>query len=324
MKLRQIRFLAPLIIVMLTNSCVLFKVGTYATNALLGESDPLLAKEALPMLIKTAEILVASDANSVGNASTAASLYVLYANAFLDGEAFFVPDEEYERAGELRARARALYLRATATLVPFIDKKSPGFFARQFEIAAPSKNAVEERVKALKPFAKKDVGIMYFTAASIFAAFSSNPLNFDEVSLGPSLPRANLSSLLSAAFMLMEGALALDPEYGGGMLHDFAFSVYGSLPMELGGDREKALKEYDSAVKASNGLSAGTFVAYAQLVCLPDNDAEGFLAALEKALAIGTEAAPSNALMNALARRKAQKLKADAALYFDLSTTQER
>ncbi len=317
MKIRKMQMMLLLAFSSLACSCVIFKAGTYATEAILGESDPLLAKDALPMLIKTAQILVSSDPNSEGNATTAASLYLLYANAFLDGEAFFVPDEDYERAVELRARARSLYLRASALLVPFIEKKSPGFFAYPFEISNTGEKALADRKKALKPFGKNDAGIMYFTAASIFAAFSSNPLNFDEVSLGPSLQNVNLSSILSAAFTLMEGALAVDPEYGNGLLHDFAFSVYGSLPIELGGSKNNALTEYEAAVKASKGLSGGTYVAYAQLVCLPAKDSASFLASLEKALAISTEAAPASALMNALARRKAQKLKADVELYFN-------
>ncbi|TFG81769.1 MAG: hypothetical protein E4H20_09110 [Spirochaetales bacterium] len=284
-------------LVLTLSSCVLTKLGTYASDVFLGEPDPALAGQALPSFMKVSELLLATDPRNQGNATTVASLYLLYGTGYLDGEAFFLPDDAYIERRSLVQRARSLYLRSFQLLSPFVEKRNPGFFENDFQLGTDS--TVQARAvsdKALKPFRKVDVPLMYYAAASILAAFSSDPLDFNNAALVP------------AAVTLMRGALALDPDYASGALHELAFSVYASMPPELGGDHDMALKEYNAALRASGGLSAGIHVSYALTICAAEGDAEGFVRALNAALSIDSDAAPDATLLNAVARHKAAYL----------------
>lgn len=276
-------------------SCAVLRAGSYATEVFMREGDPALAQAALPTMMKASEALQLADPQNEGKALTTATLYVMYANAFLDGEAFILPDEEYERKRELSLRAKALYLRATALLVPAVERRYPGFFAVDF--GDPGKAA-----PALAKFSKKDAGFLYWSAAAILSAFASDPMDFET------------AGLMAGALALFERALALDPDWNGGSLHELGITVYGSLPADLGGSKEKAKAEFDAAVAATGGASPGPYVSYASSVCVALGDAEGFESSLKKALSL--EDRPGSALMDSLARRKARRLLADTALYF--------
>jgi len=119
---------------------------------------------------------------------------------------------------------------------------------------------------------------------------------------------------VSAAIALFEKARSLDPDWNGGGLHELAITIYGSLPADLGGDRDKAIAAFEAAKKATGGTSPGPFVAYAQAVCVAAGDEKGFSASLETALGLADR--PESALMDSLARRKAKRLIDDIALYF--------
>ncbi len=290
-------------------SCSILKLGTYATESFLGEPDRELAGEALPTFIKVAETILAADPGDQGKAVSLASLWLLYGTGYLDGEAYFLEDSDYWRWLSLRDRAHSLYLRSMALLEPFVEKKSPGFFGRRYNLDPEARDPAV--AAAVKPFGRKDVPLLYYTAASIFAAFSSNPLESDA------------SERLPAALVLLGRALELDPAHGEGSVQELAFTVFMSLPPEMGGGRDRALEAYRAALEASGGLSASLHVSWATLVCAPAGDREGFIAALDRAMALDAEAAPGRALLNALARRKAARLAEQLDLYFYLEEPEE-
>ncbi|HPG85698.1 MAG TPA: TRAP transporter TatT component family protein [Spirochaetales bacterium] len=274
--------------------CALLDAGDYASRAFMRESDPALAKDAFPTMIKAAEAIQLADPDDQGAATLVASLYVMYANAFLDGEAFLLPDEAFEERLGLARRANALYLRAAALLAPFVEARAPGALGLAVVTEDPS----------LARLGKKDVPTLYWAAAAILAAFASDPMDFDN------------AARVSGALALFERARTVEPDWNGGALHELAISVYGSLPTELGGDRAKARAAFELAKAASSASSPGAFVAYASSVCAPEGDADGFAQALETAL--GLPDRPESALMDAIARRKARRLLDDKDLYFYL------
>lgn len=280
-----------LTVLALASSCASLDIASYASDAFQRESDPALAAASMPTMMKVTEILLATDPGSPAKKLSTASLYVMYANLFLDGEAFFLPEDRFDERAALRSRANALYLRAAAMLVPLVEKRAPGFFA-----------SLDDPAKALGAFRKKDVPLLYWTAASVLAAFASDPMDFDN------------AARVSGALALFEKARALDPEWNGGALHELAITLYASLPSALGGDMDKAKAAYASALASTNGASPGPFVSYASAVCVATGDAEGFRAALEAALAL--PAVEARALQDTLARKKARRLLADMVLYF--------
>ncbi len=279
-------------------SCAILKAADYATEAFMREGDPDLARAALPTMIKATEAILLADPGNSDKALATASLYVMYASAFLDGEAFLLPDEAWEHKRALSLRANALYLRATTLLVPFVESKIPGVF----EASSEARSEYQRGQRASSRLSRKEVPLLYWTSAAILAAFASDPMNFDN------------AARMAGALALFEQARALDPDWNSGSLDELAITVYGSLPADLGGDREKAVAAFDRAGSGNGLRSAGAYVAYASAVCVAAADREGFRTALEKALAL--ESRPENALLDSLARRKAERLLDDIALYF--------
>jgi len=276
------------------NSCVIFRLGSIANDVFLGEPDYALAGDALPTFIKVSEIQRAANPKDRDAAVTLASLYLLYGTSFLEGEAFFLPYEDYEQRETLIIRARALYARSYGLLAPFIEKKTPGFFALDFQLGPDAtEEATRRAAAALKPFRKDDAPLLYYCSAAIFAGFASNPLDFEN------------AGRVAAAFMLLEKALALDPVYSNGAIQELAFQIYYSLPADLGGSKEKAMAAYEKALAASGGKSAGLYLNYALSVCAPSGDADGFAEYLQKALALPLDEPSGARLLTSLAQRKA-------------------
>lgn len=277
------------------SSCTLLKAGDYASDVFMRESDPELAQAALPTMMKASEALYLADPKNEAKALTTAQLYIMYANAFLDTEAFLLPDDQYEARHTLSLRAKALYTRAAAILGPIVEKRIPGVFELDLALDTGAK-------ASLARVGKKDVPLLYWTSAAILAAFASDPMDFDN------------AVKVGGAITLFAKARDLDPDWNGGALHELAITIYGSMPPELGGDDREALKAFDAAIKATGGMSPGPYVAYAQVICTKSGDAEGFSKALLTALELDSR--PETALMDSLSKRKARRLLDDVRLYF--------
>jgi len=291
----HIRLPLTLAVIASLSSCAVLRAADYATESFMRESDPELARAALPTMMKASEALLLADPGNPQKTLATASLYVMYANAFLDGEAFLLSDDAYEQKLSLTRRANALYLRAADMLVPLVEEAVPDLFND-----TPREDGGSAR--SLDRFKVDDVPLLYWTAASILAAFAGDPMNFDN------------AARISGALALFERARALEPGWNSGGLHELAISIYGSLPEDLGGDREAATAAFGLAVAASGSRAPGPYVAYATSICVAAGDSAGFRTALETALRL--EARPESALMDALAHRKAQRLLDDISLYF--------
>lgn len=252
-----------------------------------GDEDPELVADALPFAIKMYESLLAEAPDHEGLILTTGSLFVMYANAFVQAPAEALPRDSFaERKVQLK-RAERLYLRGRDILAGGLERKHPGF-GSAFRDGKPA--------AALDRMRKDDVPLLYWTAASALAAFSLNPF---DVQLSVRVPEARA---------LMARAYALDPDFGGGAIDDFYVSFYGSLPEGLGGNKALAREHFERAVRKTAGNSAGPFVSYAQAVSVPEQDYAGFRKLLERALAVDVDAIPANRLANTLAQRRARYL----------------
>lgn len=275
-------------------SCAILNAGRYAGEALLSESDYLAAEAALPAFIKVAEVAYRAAPRDPGTAATLASLYLLYGTAFIEGESLFLPDEAFAEREMRGARAREYYRRAFKVLEPFILRVSPGLFEASYVLDSGGVRIGSSNADPLRRYKKHDAPLLYYGAASIFASFGSNPLDFSN------------AARLPQAFAMLERALELDPGYEAGAVYELAMQIYASMPAELGGDRDKALAAYEAALKASDGASAAAYVSYAVLIALPDGDEAAFTKALKAALAVDPAAHPERTLFSVLARRKAE------------------
>jgi predicted anti-sigma-YlaC factor YlaD len=252
-----------------------------------GDTDPELVGDALPFAIKLYEALLAQQGDHQGLILATGSLFVMYANAFVQGPAEMLPLEDYrERQGRLE-RARKLYLRGAEILTAGLEKKYPGWSEAYAGGVLPS---------YLAKLKKEDVPLIYWRSAGILSAYALNPF---DLSLGMLLPE------LTAA---MARAYELDPDFNAGALDDFYVLFYASVPQGMGGDPSRVALHFRRALEKSGGNSAEVYVSYAQAVCVPAQDSETFRSCLEAALAVDIEKNPDNRLVNIISQRKARSL----------------
>jgi predicted anti-sigma-YlaC factor YlaD len=261
-----------------------------------GDSDPELVGDALPFAIKMYEALLDSTPKHQGLMLTTGSLFVMYANAFVQGPAEMLPIEDWQERENNLMRAKQLYLRGNTILYRALDTKYPGF------IKAVAQE--ETRQSALKKCKKEDVSLLYWAVAGGLAAFSLDLFDFD---LSVHIPE--WSAMILRAY-------ELDPDYGGGALDEFLIIFYSSMPELLGGDKERAKFHYQKALEKTGGNSAGAYVSYAQSICIPAQDYETFKDCLEKAISIDPDADISTRLVTVINQRKARWLLDNAHDYF--------
>ena len=280
-------------------------VNTLVANALTGDgnstvftgdSDPELVGDALPFAIKMYEALLDSNPKHQGLMFTTGSLFIMYANAFVQGPAEMLPFEEWQTKEEEVKRAKQLYLRGSEILYNALEAKYRGF-----KRAAAQEGALQRFLKKCK---KDDVGLLYWAAAGGMAAYSIDVLDFD------------LSARIPEWSAMVQRAYELNPDFGVAALDEFFILFYGSLPELLGGDKERAKDHFQRALEKTGGNSAGAYISYAQSICIPAQDYDTFKDCLEKALAIDPDADPSARLVTVIGQRKALWLLDNAYNYF--------
>jgi predicted anti-sigma-YlaC factor YlaD len=263
--------------------------GSGASDVFTGDSDPRLVGDALPFAIKMYESLLSQNPGHQGLLLTTGSLFIMYANVFVQGEADMLSSvDDYEERQEGMDRAKKLYLRGTVILYSALDKKYPGFSAAKVQ---------EGTMEAyLAQCTKEDVPLLYWAVAGTLAAYSIDVFDFD---LGAKIP--DLAAMIARTY-------ELDPDFNKGAIDEFYILFYASLPEVLGGNPALAEVHFNRAVEKTRRLSAGPYVSYAQAVCIPAQDYDAFKANLEKALDIDPDEDPSNRLINIISQKKAQHL----------------
>jgi len=289
--------------------CLNCSVNTLVANALTsggnstvftGDSDPELVGDALPFAIKMYEALLDSAPKHQGLMFTTGSLFVMYANAFVQGPAEMLPLAEWQERDAELARAKRLYLRGSEILYDALEAKYRGFK----RAAAQEGNAPGALQPLLKKCKKADVGLLYWAVAGGMAAYSIDVLDFE------------LNARIPEWSVMIHRAYELDPDFGGAALDEFLILFYASLPELLGGDKERAKFHFQRALEKTGGNSAGAYISYAQSLCISAQDYETFKDYLEKAIAIDADADPSTRLVTIINQRKARWLLDNAYNYF--------
>jgi predicted anti-sigma-YlaC factor YlaD len=269
--------------------------GPGGTDVFTGDSDPQLVGDALPFAIKLYETLLAQNPDHQGLLLTTGSLFVMYANAFVQGPAEMEPPARAAERQAGKARAKSLYLRGADLLYRGLERRYPGFSGA---FKAGNLDAYLSEMK------KEDVPFLYWGGAGILAAYSLD--NFD-LNLGVRVPEVGA---------MMNRAYALDPDFNNGAIDDFFILFYASLPPTIGGDKARAEAHFQRAVEKTGGLAAGPYVSYAVSVAVPAQDYNTFKEKLEAALAVDPEGDPANRLVNLISQKKARYYLDNAADYF--------
>jgi predicted anti-sigma-YlaC factor YlaD len=266
-----------------------------SSDVFTGDSDPQLVGDALPFAIKMYESLLSANPEHQGLINMTGSLFVMYANAFVQGPAEQLPRSMYIERQAAMERSKKLYLRGMDLLYRGMELKYPGF------ASAFQKGILPDILAKMK---KDDVPALYWSAAAGLSAYSLNSFDMD---LGVRIPEF---------YSLVLRAYELDPDFNVSVLDEFFFLFYASLPEAMGGSKEKAEIHFQRAMEKTRGLSAGPYVSYAQAVSIPAQDYDKFKELLDTALSIDPDREPSIRLVNILAQRKARYLLDSAALFF--------
>jgi predicted anti-sigma-YlaC factor YlaD len=271
---------------MIANNLSEFLSGADA-SVFTNDDDPQLIGDALPVILKLYELFLSQAPENRELLLTTGQAFMMYAYAFVQYPADMLPIEEFEKKLEELQRAKNLYLRARGYILKALELKYPEFadFTEGENWEAVLKKTVEE-----------DVPYLYNAALAWFGAFTADSFDME------------LIATIRRAVAMMNRVLELDETYDSGGVHTFFVSYFGSLPPELGGDKEKALFHFNRAIELSEGLSPGPYMAYATSVCMSNGDYQQFEELLKKILEINIEAQPESKVMNILAQKRAQWL----------------
>ncbi|MCL2264473.1 MAG: TRAP transporter TatT component family protein [Treponema sp.] len=270
--------------------------GEASSDVFTGDSDPELVGDAIPFAIKIYETLLSQNPNHQGLMLMTGSLFIMYANAFVQGPAEMLPYSDWQARENGLLRAKALYLRGYEILYDALDKKYSGF-----RKAAGNEETLK---KYLSRFKKADVGTIYWAVAGGMSAYSIDLLDF------------NLSRCIPQWKAMIQRAYELDPNYNGAALDEFFIIFYAALPEVMGGDIKRAEYHFNKTMEKTKGQSAGAYVSYAQSVFVPAQDYDGYVDYLNKALAVNPDDDVSTRLVNIIAQRKARWLLDNAWIHF--------
>lgn len=250
------------------------------------DDDPEMVREAVPFGLKLLEGLRAEDPNNTNLYRDLASGYTSYAKAFLEPEVEAVEARDFEAAEEVRIRICKMYQKARRYAIRGLDVAHPGFETR----------LGKDPEGALALTAKTDVPLLYWASA----AWGS------EIALSKHLP--SVVADLRLVEKIARRALALDPDWGQGSLHEFFIAFDGGRSPAMGGSVERAREHLEKALSASGGKAASPYVTYAETVAVALQDRALFREMLSKAQAINPDETPDHRLANILAQRRARFL----------------
>jgi len=247
------------------------------------DDDPELVKEAIPFGLKTMESVLAERPDHRGLLLALTQGFTSYAYGFIEEEAFKIEVEDMEAAERMTARAQRLYARAMAYGFRSLEEKVDDF--RERFRADPEGTLAE--------FDEDDIPILYWTGAAWGLMINASELEPELIAQFPLVAK------------MVDRALELDPTWDRGSLHDFKVVLESARP---GGSLDEAERHYRRALELNGGVRAGTYVGFAENICIPRQDGEAFVDALNQALAIDLESNPSERLNNVINQRRARVL----------------
>ncbi len=271
----------PLILVVLSGCIQTLAVRTVGgildegMGAFYEESDLDLAREGLSGNLKLLEALLKSDPENEGMLLFAAQGFASYSLAFAE-------DDSLERARALYKRSRSYAFRA--------------FRVRTgLDLAGMS---LEEIQTALPGLSRDDVPYVFW-AAFTWGSYIN-------------LSRDNLSAMadISKVDALMRHVLETDRTYYYSGADLYFGAMKASIPAVLGGRPEEAREHFERAIAANNGGFLMAYVIFAQTYCAQTLNEELFDELIATVESASLDDNPTIRLPNAIAKKKASRLKA--------------
>ena len=254
--------------------------STYARD-----DDPELVRQAVPFSLKTVEALLNEAPKHKGLLYAAASGFTQYAFAFVEQDADLEEGKDLVAATALRGRAVKLYLRGRDYGLRGLEVDHPGF----------REGLRGDSAKALGPMKKRNVPLLYWTAAAWAAAMALSKSDSSQ------------SADQHLAEAMMARALELDEPWALGSLHDF-FIAYEAGRSSVGGSVARARDHMKRALELAQGRRAWPYVIFAESASVGAQDRREFEDLLRQALAVDPNRDLDQRLSNLLAQRRAHWL----------------
>lgn len=260
--------------------------GGISGTVFTGEEDPQLVADSLPLTMKLHEALLESDPDNAALWMATGRLFATYANAFVQGPSEELPNTEFVARGEQLERAKLLYLRGREYILSGFELEQPGISMALL---------TGDYAAALVGLDADLIDYVYWTAAAWLGAFTTDQFDFQ------------LLLTLERPIAMLELVNQWSPDYDHGSAHEILISIYGGLPTELGGNRERAREHFARAVELSQGKKTSPYLALATAVSVPEQNRDEFQTLLQTALQIELDVDQFR-LLNVLGQRRARWL----------------
>ncbi len=294
-------FLIAGVCVLLSSGCSVKKLAVNKLGDALSQStggtfssdnDPELIKDALPFALKLMESILAETPEHIPLLISLSKGFTSYSYAYLQMEADYIEDDNLERAQEMRERARNLYLRARNYGLQGLEAAHPGFTNAFFE----NPNIA---LSALKQNKEENRNLVQWTISPWAAAIS---VSKDHPELIADLP---FIEAMIEWFIHWDG-------YSENPVLDSILMSFESVRTKVdtadGTLEERIRRDFDGAIKFTQGHYAGPYVTLAEGICIQNQNRDEFMELLNKALAIDIDKYPECRLENVLMQKRAHWL----------------
>lgn len=248
------------------------------------EGDLELAQQFLSSNLKMIEIMVRRD-------PTNRRLNLLASQAFGSYAMAFVEDENPERASRFYQRGLVYSFQALPPKKSFTKKTT-----------------IMELEKILPTYTPKDIPALFWLGYNWGSYILKN------------IDDPNTLINLAKVEMIMHRVMELDEIYNFAGVYLFYGSFYSARPPMLGGNPEKGREYFLKNIELTqNRFLLGKYF-YARYYAVQVQDKALFDSLLEEILDADIDSYPEIRLMNVLAKRKAEELKKNESLYFDINS----
>jgi predicted anti-sigma-YlaC factor YlaD len=250
------------------------------------DDDPELVKAAVPFSLKLMESLLAESPKHAGLLFATTSGFTQYGYAFVQQEADELESQDLAQATALHQRAKKLYVRAHNYGLRGLEARRPGF----------TNALAADPCAAVRVMRSAEVPQLYWTALAWGALISQSKDDPQRVAEVPQMEA------------LIDRALELDESWNFGALHTFLITyemARTGVPSDAAG---RSRREFERAMEQSRGWQAAPLVAYAESVCVQQQDLKQFESLLQRALGIDVDAHPEFRLANLIHQRRARWL----------------
>lgn len=279
------RTIAGAFLLLLLSGCVqTFAIRTvggilnYGLEAFNEEEDLQLAHEALGSDLKLIEALIKGDPGNEELLLMASQGFSAYALAFVEDDS--------------AARARLLYRRGRDYGFRVLDENEAFRKGRH--------GTLQEFDAALKTFSVEDVPAIFWTAFGWAGYINLSRTDLEAVA---NLPRVNA---------MMEFVLQHDPSFYYAGAHLYLGTILGSTPAMMGGNPKLSKEHFEACLSITKGKFLLAYDYYAQTYAVQVQDRALFDSLLTKVEDASLDILPEARLPNAVAKRKAELLRARA------------